>query len=369
MRLLSISSTALGLVLAAAADPVLAQARPPMTFEEYEPRSTLVVPAHPKVRAKYPFIDVHGHQDLGLSPEALDKLIGEMDQLNMRVMVNLSGRLGAALAAGARNFSRHPGRVVLFANLNFSGIDRPDWGDSTAAQLERDVKQSGAVGLKIFKNLGMDLKDGSGRRVPTDDPRLDPVWKKAGELGIPVLIHTAEPPAFFTPIDKYNERWLELTQFPGRARPPERYPPFDSLLAEQHRMFRKHRNTRFIAAHLDWLGADLDRLGRLLESLPNVYTEVAAVLYELGRQPRAARDFLIKYQDRVMMGKDIYEPSEYHTYFRVFETADEYFDYYRKRHAFWKMYGLDLPDSVLKKIYYKNALRVIPGIPRAGFPD
>jgi predicted TIM-barrel fold metal-dependent hydrolase len=369
MRLLSLGLGFPMLLLAARAVPAGAQTRPPMTFEEYEPRSTLVVPAHPKTRAKFPFIDVHGHQPLNPSPAALDQLIREMDQLNMRVMVNLSGRQGDALAGGVRTYARHPGRVVIFANLNFTGLDEPGWGDRAAAQLERDVKEGGAVGLKLFKPLGMDLKDGTGRRVPTDDARLDPVWKKAGDLGIPVLIHTAEPPAFFTPIDKYNERWLELTQFPARARPPEQYPPFDSLLAEQHRMFGKHRNTRFIAAHLDWLGADLGRLGRLLDSLPNVYTEVAAVLYELGRQPRAARDFLIRYQDRVMMGKDIYEPSEYHTYFRVFETADEYFDYYRKRHAFWKMYGLDLPDEVLKKIYYKNALKVIPGIPKAGFPQ
>ena len=369
MRLLSLSLGCPLLLIAALPDPSGAQTKPPMTFEEYEPRSTLVVPAHPKTRSKFPFIDVHGHQPLNPSPAALDQLIREMDELNMRVMVNLSGRQGDALAAGVRTYARHPGRVVTFANLNFSGIDEAGWGDRAAAQLERDVKEGGAVGLKIFKPLGMDLKDGSGKRVPTDDARLDPVWKKAGDLGIPVLIHTAEPPAFFTPIDKYNERWLELTQFPSRARPPEQYPPFDSLLAEQHRVFRKHRNTRFIAAHLDWLGADLGRLGRLLDSLPNVYTEVAAVLYELGRQPRAARDFLIHYQDRVMMGKDIYEPSEYHTYFRVFETADEYFDYYRKRHAFWKMYGLDLPDEVLKKIYYKNALKVIPGISKAGFPQ
>jgi predicted TIM-barrel fold metal-dependent hydrolase len=273
------------------------------------------------------------------------------------------------LAAAVKAYARYPGRVVLFANLNFAGLDDPAWGARAAAQLEQDVRQSGAVGLKIFKNLGMDLNDGRGQRVRTDDPRLDPVWRKAGELGIPVLIHTAEPPAFFDPIDKYNERWLELTQFPGRARPPERYPPFDSLMTEQHRVFKRHPGTQFIAAHLDWMGADLGRLGRLLDSLPNVFTEVGAVIYELGRQPRAARDFLIKYQDRVMMGKDIYAAEEYPVYFRIFETADEYFDYYRKRHAFWKMYGLDLPDPVLKKIYYQNALRVIRGIPREGFPD
>ncbi len=340
-----------------------------MSIEEYDPRSTLIVPAHPRPRAKYPFIDVHGHQSLNPQAAVLDKLIAEMDALNMRVMVNLSGRQGQALAAGIRTYSRYKGRVVFFANLNFSGIDDPDWGAGAAAQLEQDVKQSGAVGLKIFKNLGMDLKDARGRRIRTDDPRFDPVWRKAGELGIPVLIHTAEPAAFFEPLDKYNERWLELTQFPGRARPPERYPPFDSLMTEQHRVFKRHPRTQFIAAHLDWMGADLGRLGRLLDSLPNVTTEVGAVLYELGRQPRAAREFLIKYQDRVMMGKDTYAAEEYPVYFRVFETGDEYFDYYRKRHAFWKMYGLELPDPVLRKIYYRNALRVIRGIPREGFPD
>lgn len=341
-----------------------------MTIEEYDPKSTLVVPAHPKTRAKFPFIDVHGHQPIGIDAARLDRLIGEMDAMNLRVMVNLSGSQGERLANGVRFVTaRHPGRMVVFANLNFSGLDESGWGKRAAAQLERDVKQGGAVGLKIFKNLGMDLKDGSGGRVRTDDPRLDPVWAKAGELNIPVLIHTAEPPAFFEPLDRNNERWLELTQFPGRARPADRYPPFDSLLADQHRMFRKHPKTRFIAAHLDWLGADLGRLGRLLDSMPNMYTELGAVLYELGRQPRFAREFFLKYQDRVMMGKDAYAAEEYPVYFRVLETADEYFDYYRKRHAFWQMYGLDLPDEVLKKVYYKNALRVIPGIPRAGFPD
>jgi len=370
MRFLPVSTMLVSASTLALATAAGAQSpRPTMGIEEYEPRSTLVVPAHPRPRAKFPFIDVHGHQPLDPSMAQLDKLLREMDELNMRVMVNLSGRQGAALANGIRSYSRYKGRVVFFANLNFSGIDDPEWGSRAAAQLEQDVKQSGAVGLKIFKNLGLDLKDGRGQRVRTDDPRIDPVWRKAGELGIPVLIHTAEPAAFFEPIDKYNERWLELNQIPGRARPPERYPPFDSLMTEQHRVFKRHPRTQFIAAHLDWMGADLGRLGRLLDSLPNVTTEVGAVLYELGRQPRAARDFLIKHQNRVMMGKDTYAAEEYPVYFRVFETGDEYFDYYRKRHAFWKMYGLELPDSVLKKIYYRNALRVIRGIPREEFPE
>jgi predicted TIM-barrel fold metal-dependent hydrolase len=231
------------------------------------------------------------------------------------------------------------------------------------------VKQHGAVGLKIFKNLGMFLTDKSGKRVPTDDPRLDPIWKKAGELGIPVLIHTGEPSAFWLPLDKHNERWLELQQFPNRRRDDPKFASFEQTMGEQFNLFRKHPKTQFIAAHLAWLGNDLGRLGKLLDEMPNVSTEIGAVLAELGRQPRAARAFLVKYQDRVLMGKDIWNADEYATYFRVLETEDEYFDYYRKRHAFWKMYGLGLPDDVLKKIYYKNALRLMPSIDHTAFPD
>ena len=368
MRFLKAPPLAAALLLWGGRD-LSAQSGRPLTVEEYEPRSTLVVPTHPTPRSRFPFIDVHGHQPTKPAAADLDRLVREMDAMNMRVMVNLSGGTGASLAGAVQTYGRYRGRFVTFANLDFSNIGDPAWGARAAAQLERDVRQGGAVGLKIFKDLGMDLKDERGERLRTDDPRLDPVWKKAGELDIPVLIHTAEPPAFFQPLDKYNERWLELVGHPGRARPPSRYPSFDSLLGEQHRVFRKHAGTRFIAAHLDWLGADLGHLGALLDSLPNVYTEMGAVLYELGRQPRAARSFLIKYQDRVMMGKDAYGAAEYPVYFRVLETADEYFDYYRKYHAFWKMYGLELPDSVLRKVYYRNALRVIRGIPREGFPE
>jgi uncharacterized protein len=214
----------------------------------------------------------------------------------------------------------------------------------------------------------MFTKDASGRRVPTDDPRLDPIWAKAGELGIPVLIHTGEPMAFWLPHDRFNERWLELKEFPNRRRDSPEFASFEQTLAEQHNLFRKHPKTVFINAHLGWLGHDLARLGRLMDELPNMVTEIGAVLYDLGRQPRAAREFLIKYQDRVLFGKDSWAPEEYHPYFRTLETADEYFPYYRKRHAFWRLYGLDLPNEVLRKIYYKNALRVIPGIDKSAFP-
>lgn len=187
-------------------------------------------------------------------------------------------------------------------------------------------------------------------------------------MGIPVLIHSGEPNSFWNPKDKHNERWLELKQEPGRYRDPATYPAFEEVMAEQHRVFRKHPETKFINAHLGWFGNDLARLGKLFDELPNVYTELGAVLAELGRQPKFARAWMIQYQDRVMFGKDTYKKEEYYTYFRVLETGDEYFDYYRKRHAHWKMYGLELPDSVLRKVYYENAIHVIPGIDRSLFP-
>ena len=242
-----------------------------------------------------------------------------------------------------------------------------NWTEKAVAQLEADVR-NGANGLKVFKNLGFSVIDTDDKRVAVDDPRLDPIWAKCGELGIPVLIHTADPHQFWQDRDANNERWLELKERPRRYRDPQYYPSFEEMLAEQHRMFRKHPNTKFINAHLGWLGSDLARLGKLMDEIPNMYTEIGAVLAELGRQPRMAKKFLTQYQDRVMFGKDSWRPEEYHVYFRVLETEDEYFDYYRKRHAFWKMYGLGLDDEVLRKIYYKNALKVIPNIDQALFP-
>lgn len=346
---------------------VSAVAADEMSFEEYEPRSTLVVPEHPVTRARFPFVDVHNHlwgQRLG--GESVEEIVREMDALNMAVMVNLSGGSGPGLERVVSALhTRYPKRFVIFASPSYEGIDEAGYGERTAARFEADVRL-GARGLKVFKNLGMSVKDAQGRRVPVDDARLDPLWAKAGKLGVPVLIHTGDPSAFWLPPDKYNERWLELKERPNRKREGE--PTFDQLITEQTNVFRKHPGTTFIGAHFLWLANDLDRLGKLMDEIPNMVTELGAVIYDPGRQPRRAAAFFEKYQDRILMGKDVWEPSEYYTYFRVLETADEYFDYYRKRHAFWKLYGLDLPDRILRKVYYKNALRVIPGIDHSLFP-
>jgi predicted TIM-barrel fold metal-dependent hydrolase len=165
-----------------------------------------------------------------------------------------------------------------------------------------------------------------------------------------------------------NERWLELALFADRRNYGPNQVTFEQLMTERNNLFRKHPKTKFIAAHFGWHANDLGRAGRLLDDFPNVSLEVGAILYDLGRQPRAAHDFFVKYQDRILFGKDAFEPTEYPYYWRVFETRDEYFDYYRNYHAFWKLYGMELPDDVLKKLYYKNAIAWVPGMPATGWP-
>jgi uncharacterized protein len=341
---------------------------PRMDFETYNPPSTLKVPEHKLTKAKYPFIDVHNHQS-GMPNMDLKTLITEMDKMNMQVMVNLSGESGNTIKQSITNIKDHyPKRFIVFANVNFNGVGNADWGEKAAKQLEEDVK-NGANGLKIFKGLGLSNKDINGKRITVDDPRLDPVWKKAGELKIPVIIHTADPKPFWQPMDASNERWLELATHARRQRSDTDPAPWDTLIAEQHRMFKKHPGTTFIAAHFGWYPNDLAKLGSLLDEMPNVVVEFGAVIAELGRQPRQAKAFFTKYQDRILFGKDSWVPDEYATYFRVLETEDEYFPYHKKYHAFWAMYGMGLPDAILKKVYYKNALRIIPNIDKSGFPD
>jgi predicted TIM-barrel fold metal-dependent hydrolase len=257
--------------------------------------------------------------------------------------------------------------MVQFTNISFNNVG-PGFGQRAAQQLEADVK-AGAIGVgEINKGFGLSARKSDGTRLKLDDPELDPIWQTAARLNIPVFIHTADPQEFFQPIDYQNERWLELALFRDRRFPSPPNPTFNELMGERDRLFKRHPKTTFVAAHLGWHANDLARLGKMFDEMPNLYSEVGAVLYDLGRQPRMAREFLIKYQDRVLFGKDSYQPDEFPYYWRVFETADEYFDYYRDYHAFWKLYGLDLPDQVLRKLYYQNALKLLPSISRAGFP-
>lgn len=337
-----------------------------MDIEEYSPKSTLIIKETPITRAKYPFIDVHNHQfDMPL--KNLGQLVDEMDSLNMGFMINLSGFRGLYLRKSLENIQENaPKRFGLFLNIDFEAIDDTDFALTQVALID-SAAAAGVMGLKVYKSLGLSSRDSNGTRIAVNDPRLDPIWKACGDNDIPVLIHSGEPASFWHPKDKFNERWLELRQKPRRYRDPEVNPSFEEVLAEQHAIFRKHPNTTFINAHLGWMGNDLDRLSTHLDTYSNVMTEIGAVLAELGRQPKRARQFFVEYQDRILFGKDSYKVSEYYIYFRVLETDDEYFNYYRKRHAHWKMYGLNLPDSILQKLYYKNALELFPTIDKTLF--
>ena len=348
-----------------------------MDIGEYSPKSTLVVDENKIYRSKFPFIDVHSHHwDMPI--QDLSTLVSEMDSLNMAYLINLSGSglatffgkhdlMEKNLTSSIKNVKENfPKRFGVFFNINFNRIDDENFKSNTTLLINDAVNQ-GAIGLKVYKNLGLNLRDSKGKRVPVDDERLSFIWEECAKLNIPVLIHSGEPKAFFDPIDKFNERWLHAREKPNSFRSSDQYPAFDKVMLEQHNMFRKHSKTTFINAHFGWYANDLSKLSKILDELQNVSVEFGAVINELGRQPRAAKKFFIEYQDRILFGKDIYKKDEYYIYFRVLETSDEYIQYYRKRHGLWRLYGMDLPDDVLKKIYYQNALKMFPSIDKSLF--
>jgi predicted TIM-barrel fold metal-dependent hydrolase len=341
------------------------------TILDYRPRSTLVVPANVVKKARYPVIDFHGHpQGLLGSVESLARLGADLDALNVRMMIVANDVSGEELKRMVATINASPSmkdRVRVLTGIDFQNVG-PGWSQRAVAQLEADVA-TGAVGIgEIGKGFGQTIRKADGSRLALDDPDLNPIWQAAARLKLPVFIHTGDPQEFYQPVDYTNERWLELSLFPRRRVSPAQHPNFDELMKERDNLFRRNPRTTFVAAHMGWHANDLVRLGRMLTEMPNVYVDVGAVLYDIGRQPRAAHDFFVKFQDRILFGKDSYQPEEYPYYWRVFETNDDYFDYYRGYHAFWKLYGISLPDDVLKKVYCKNALTITPRLPQSGWP-
>jgi len=331
----------------------------------YDPKPMLVVPETIVERARFPVIDVHCHWWIGRRTPTPESMLAAMDEMNITAAVNLSGGWGDALGAMLAWCGVAPERLLVFANIDFSRIDDDDFAESMVASL-RDAASRGVRGVKVFKDLGLTIRDASGALVPIDDQRLDPIWRVCAELELPVLIHSADPAAFFEPVDEHNERWMQLTRHPSWSFHGPEFPSRDELFAQRDRLFAGHRATTFIAAHVADHAEDLARASALLEAHPNVVLDLSARIAELGRQPYSARRFLIRWQDRLLFGTDRYpgrtdQPRE-RIYFRFFETDDEYFKYYD--HPFpptgeWRIYGVHLPDEALRKIYFENAARVL----------
>jgi predicted TIM-barrel fold metal-dependent hydrolase len=350
----------------------LAPTIPAPSIVDYRPRSTLVVPEHPVPKAKFPVIDFHGHpRGMISTAEDLEQLGDQLDAINVRVMIAANSLSGDALTRAVAAIAASPrmkDRVRVFTGISFRDVGS-GWAERAVAQLEADAA-AGAVGIgEVGKWLGLRTQKADGTRLRIDDPALDLVWQAAARLGLPVFIHTADPQEFWQPIDYTNERWLELALFPRRQYSPEEFPSFEQLMEERDNMIRRNPGTTFVLAHMGWHANDLPRLAKMMDEMPNILVEVGAVLYDIGRQPRTAHDFFVEYQDRILFGKDSFQPEEYPYYWRVFETGDDYFDYYRDYHAFWKLYGIALPDEVLKKVYYRNALRITPGLPQGDWPE
>jgi predicted TIM-barrel fold metal-dependent hydrolase len=353
-----------------------------LLLKDYRPKCLLNVPAHIPPKARFPVIDAHNHLFGELPPE---KLIEVMDAVGVKVWVNVTGNTTMPLENNTYTIARrdlscfldnyvraYPGRFAAFTMSDFA-----QWGgpvlfrDDRFAQqciehLEEDVAE-GACGLKVTKELGLRFQDRDGSMVRVDDERLFPIWQRAGQLGIPVLIHVSDPIAFFHPIDAANEHYLTLREFPGWSFCGSHFTKWE-LLDQRNRMIAAHPGTTFLLPHVANLPEDLAAVGDLLDAHPNVVIDFSARIDELGRQPYTARDFFIKYQDRILFGLDMpVSPEAYRCYFRFLETRDEYFDYpdYIGRfgvYTRWRLYGLDLPDGVLRKVYYQNAKRIIPAL-------
>jgi len=333
-----------------------------LLLKDFKPDSMLHVPRHKVDRAKFYVIDVHNHVNdaQGIDdPIPPQRAIEIMDKTNVKTVVILTGMWGDKLQHVIDTMVKpYPGRFLVFEQIDWSKIDDPNFSQEMVAQLDDSVAR-GARGLKFLKDLGLGVRDKSGKLIAVDDPRLDPVFEECGRLGIPVFIHTADPEAFFRPIDASNERYEELIEHPDWSFYGKDYPSLESLMEARNRMFAKHPNTRFVALHMAW-PENIPWVASMLDQHPNAMVEFGAREAELGRAPKQSREFFLKYQDRIMFGTDNgMEEEMYRNHFRWLETADEYFDYWgAPGQGRWKIYGLQLPDDVLKKVYHENAERL-----------
>jgi predicted TIM-barrel fold metal-dependent hydrolase len=333
----------------------------------------LRAPAHEVHRARFPAVDAHNHlgrwlTDGGWVVDDVEDLLARLRGSNVAGVVNLDGRWGDELEANLDRYDRaHPGLFATFCHLDWAETERPGFGARLAASLERSAA-AGAKGLKVWKDLGLHVRDDRGELVLPDDPRLSEVWEAAADLSLPIAIHTADPVAFFEPVDEENERLEELLEHPDWSFADRgRFPRFDRLIDALESAVAAHPRTTFVAVHVGSCSEDLARVGRMLDDHPNLYLDIAARVAELGRQPRATRRLLERHPDRVLFGTDEFppDPEAYSTSFRFLETEDEHFAYTPGEippQGRWAISGLGLPEDILRKVYADNARRLVPGL-------
>lgn len=336
---------------------VTAKAEIDLRLSDFAPRSQLKLPAHTVAQPRYPAIDYHNHLD-ALDPSDVLRI---MDACGVERVVNITMQTGAAALATLDRFHRaSPRRFTSIGWMDWSGIERSDFIQLSFDRLERLVEH-GARGIKFWKDFGLSVREASGSLARIDDERYAPLFDKAAQLGIPVMFHTADPDAFFEPIDARNERYEELAAHPDwsfHSSPVSKA----ELLAQRNRVIARHPKTTFVAAHMAESSEDLGSVAALLDTYPNLYVDISARVAELGRQPYTARKFFLDYADRILFGTDLPPDVEmYRLYYRFLETADEYFDYpsHASRQGRWQIYGIFLPDEVLAKVYRENALRLL----------
>jgi len=355
---------------------------------DFQPKSMLHVSETRVERSRYPLIDVHTHisvskkYDNGVAVASERQYLGTpqellavMDRKNIRTMVNLTGGFDAGLVEAIAKYDKaYPGRFYTFAEPSYSKFKEPNYPKLQADAIEAGYR-AGAKGLKILKTLGLYLRENisSGALVKIDDPRFDPMWDACGQLNIPVAIHVSDPIAFFTPTDRFNERYEELNNHPDWSFYGHDFPSNAEILEARNRVIARHPKTQFLVLHVGNFSEDLANVSENLDKFPNMTVDIAARIGELGRQPRTARKFIEKYQDRVLFGTDatphgdefpqqVFNDQLYEIYYRFLETDDEYFDYAPAKvppQGRWRIYGIELPDSVLKKVYYENAARLL----------
>lgn len=354
----------------------------PLELEDFVPKSMLHVEEHIVERSKFPVVDVHTHWSFSAkSPDGSglkfsatpEELLAVMDRRNIRTLINVTGGYDKGFLESHNQYDlAHPGRFITLTEPQWHRANEPGYAKMQADSVEREVSR-GAKGLKVLKTLGLFLRNTDGTLVKVDDKRFDPMWEVCGAKKIPVFMHVGDPEAFFLPIDKTNERFEELNNHPDWSFHGKDFPSFMEIMEARNRMITRHPKTQFILLHWGNNAENLGLVAQWMEKFPNIYVELAARIGELGRAPRTTRKFIERYQDRCMFGTDaipkgynvpqqIFGDDLYKIYYRFLETQDEYFDYAPAPvppQGRWRIYGLGLPDSILKKIYHGNIDRVM----------